>query len=231
MTKFGQMASAALVLGIMAILAGCGGGDDGSAATPTPASAAPPSAAAPAPTSSNRAPTIQGQAATSVVAGQSYTFQPTASDADGDSLTFSASNLPSWATLNASTGRVSGTPSAADVATFSAITITVSDGKTSASLAPFNIAVTQIGIGSATLSWSAPQRNTDGTSLQDLAGFEVLWGRAPDSLDQRVRLSNPSLSTYVVENLSSGTWYFSVVAVNSAGLSSAPSQVASKAIS
>jgi hypothetical protein len=231
MTKFGQLVSSAL-LSCMLFLAGCGGGDEGSAATPvgaTPPPASNPSTSPPA--SSNRAPTIQGQAATSVVAGQSYSFQPTASDPDGDALTFSVSNLPSWASFNASTGRISGTPTAADVATYSGITITVSDGSASASLGPFAIAVTAVATGSATLSWLPPQQNTDGSALYDLAGFEVLWGRSPNALDQRVQLKNPSISTYVVENLSPGTWYFAVVAVNASGVASAPSSLASKTIS
>lgn len=230
MTKIGNVAYAGLALTLLVTLSACGGGGDGSDS----AGVNPPAANVPPPASgsgSNRAPTIQGQAATSVVAGQSYTFEPTASDPDGDALTFSATNLPAWATLNAATGRISGTPTAADVSNFTGITITVSDGRTSASLAPFNVAVTQIGTGSATLSWSPPMQNTDGSVLQNLAGYEVLWGRSPDALDQHATLNNPSLSTYVVGNLSPGTWYFAVVAINSDGASSAPSQVASKAIS
>src|SRR5690606_24273153 len=88
----------------------------------------------------NRAPSISGSPATSVTQGVAYTFQPTASDADGDSLTFSIINRPSWATFNGSTGRLQGTPTAA--ATHSDIRITVSDGKATAPLAAFTIVVT-----------------------------------------------------------------------------------------
>ena len=59
---------------------------------------------------SNRAPTISGTPATSVTVGKSYSFRPTASDADGNSLGFSIQNKPSWASFATSTGTLSGTP-------------------------------------------------------------------------------------------------------------------------
>jgi hypothetical protein len=49
-------------------------------------------------------------------------------------------------------------------------------------------------------------------------------------LSRSVSLTNASLSTYVIDNLTPGTWYFAVAAVNSQGVSSALSSVASKTI-
>jgi len=122
----------------------------------------------------NHAPTISGSPTASVVAGMSYSFTPTASDADNDTLSFSISNKPSWATFSVSTGQLSGTPAAADVATDSNITISVSDGKATTALAAFSIAVTQSANGNATLSWSPPTSNTDGSTLTNLAGLQHL---------------------------------------------------------
>jgi hypothetical protein len=209
----------------MVALAGCGGGgDSGDGATgggnPPPAGG------------SNAPPTIQGQPNGSVVAGQAFSFQPAASDPNGDSLTFSITNLPAWATFNSSTGRISGTPAAADVATYSGIAVSVSDGQASASLPAFAITVmqAQAANGSATLSWVAPLQNADGSPLTDLAGFQVQYGRSEGDLTQIVTLNNASLNRYVVENLSAGTWFFSVAAINSRGVLSAFSSVASKTI-
>ena len=42
----------------------------------------------PPPGSTNSAPRISGNPATAVTVGDAYSFKPTASDADGDSLTF-----------------------------------------------------------------------------------------------------------------------------------------------
>ncbi|MGD8616117.1 MAG: putative Ig domain-containing protein [Gammaproteobacteria bacterium] len=93
-------------------------------------------------TTENNAPTIGGVPATSVAEDSAYLFQPSASDADGDSLTFSIQNRPVWASFNSGTGRLSGTPGNNDVGSYGSITITVSDGSSSASLAPFSITVT-----------------------------------------------------------------------------------------
>src|SRR5579871_5647131 len=91
--------------------------------------------------SNNTPPTISGTPAATVVAGSAYAFTPTASDADGDTLTFSVTNLPDWASFESSTGAISGTPAPASVGTYPSITISVSDGQSTTSLAPFSIAV------------------------------------------------------------------------------------------
>jgi hypothetical protein len=89
----------------------------------------------------NHTPSISGSPATSVVASASYSFQPSASDADGDTLTFAIQNAPSWATFSATTGQMSGTPDSDNVGTYGSISISVSDGEASASLPPFSISV------------------------------------------------------------------------------------------
>lgn len=59
--------------------------------------------------------------------GVPFTYTPSATDADGDTLAWSAAGLPIWAALNLGTGQISGTPQAADAGS-STVTITVSDG-------------------------------------------------------------------------------------------------------
>ena len=92
----------------------------------------------------NNPPTISGSAPRGAVEGVSYTFQPGASDADGDTLAYSASNLPTWLAIDAGTGRLGGTPPAGSAGTYSGIVVTVSDGKASASLPAFPITVTKV---------------------------------------------------------------------------------------
>ena len=89
----------------------------------------------------NQAPSISGIPATSVTEDNDYAFQPTASDANGDSLTFTISNKPVWAYFNNTTGRLFGTPTNEDVGITKNILITVSDGTATASIGPFNITV------------------------------------------------------------------------------------------
>ena len=83
--------------------------------------------------------------------GKSYSFTPTASDPEGQPLSFSITNKPAWASFAASTGRLYGTPGSTRVGTYSNIVITASDGETSASLGPFSIEVDQVDLGGGVL--------------------------------------------------------------------------------
>jgi hypothetical protein len=97
-------------------------------------------AAAPAPPV-NHPPVITGAPAASVTVGQAYDFTPTASDPDGQTLTFNIANKPAWAKFSYASGRLSGTPASGDVSTYSNISISVTDGMATTSLAGFAITV------------------------------------------------------------------------------------------
>jgi hypothetical protein len=178
----------------------------------------------------NPPPTISGTPATSANAGTAYSFTPTASDPNGSTLTFSVQNLPSWAAFDTHSGMLSGTPGAADAGTDSNIVISVSDGTSSVSLAAFSISVTQAASGGATLSWSAPTQNTNGTALTNLAGYHIYYGTSTGNLSQSVQIANSGLTSYVLSNLAAGTWYFEVNAYTTAGAESVVSNIASKTI-
>lgn len=88
-----------------------------------------------------------------------------------------------------------------------------------------------IGVGptttaSATVSWSAPTLNTNGTPISDLAGYNIYYGPNADQLTQVVSVSNPAASSQVLSNLAHGTWYFAVSAYNSQAAESGRSAVA-----
>ncbi len=179
---------------------------------------------------SNTPPQISGDPPSSVNEGQSYSFTPSASDADGDTLTFSISGLPSWSSFDASTGRLHGTPVAADVGVYSNIVISVSDGQASDSLPAFEISVEAISLGTATLSWTAPTHNEDGTLLTDLAGYRLYWGTTSGNYPNSVTINNPTVTTYLVENLSPGTYEFVATSFNAAGIESRYSGSAMKVV-
>jgi len=178
----------------------------------------------------NPPPTISGTPATSANAGTAYSFTPTAADPNGNALTFSIQNPPSWASFNTQSGNLSGTPGSGDAGTYSNIIISVSDGTSTASLPAFSIIVTQVANGSATVSWSAPTQNTDGSALTNLAGFNIYYGTSATNLNQSVQIANPGLTTYALGNLAPGAWYFAVNAYTTAGAESALSSIASKTI-
>ncbi len=84
--------------------------------------------------------------------------------------------------------------------------------------------------GSVTLSWTAPTLNTDGTILNDLAGYHIYYGTSASAMNQTVDVYGAATTTDVINNLSPGTYYFAVVAYSSLGTQSAPSPTVSKMI-
>jgi hypothetical protein len=218
----------ALATSCLLSIAGCSGGGGGGSApsagtNPTPTPAPTPT---PTPTPTNQAPKITGSAPSKVNVGQQYDFKPTASDPDGDALTFSATGVPGWLVFDPGTGRLAGKPSEADVASYGGIKITVSDGKASATMTIAKLDVVQSSEGAATLNWVPPTVNADGTPLTDLAGYTIRYGTSPGTLNQVIEIKNPGITSYVVENLAPATWYFAISSVNSAGVESQTTGVA-----
>ncbi|MFQ6005670.1 MAG: putative Ig domain-containing protein [Woeseia sp.] len=180
------------------------------------------------PAAGNNAPVISGSPPTTATVGNHYSFRPTAQDADGDTLSFSIRNKPAWASFDGLTGRLSGTPTSNDVGSHGAIVISVSDGKTASHLPAFSITVQAFATGTATLLWTAPTQRTDNTPLTNLAGFNIYYGQTSGNYANLIAVTNPGITTYVVDNLSAGTWYFVVTAFDANGLESNPSNEGSK---
>lgn len=85
--------------------------------------------------------------------------------------------------------------------------------------------------GSVTLNWTAPTENTDGTALgTGLAGYTIVFGESANDLSQSVAITNASATSYTFADLPSGTWYFSIVSVDTAGNESPPTNVVSATI-
>ena len=76
------------------------------------------------------------------------------------------------------------------------------------------------GVHNLTLTWSAPTDNADGTPLTDLTGYKIRYGTASGNYSQKLILANPGLNRYVVDNLGSGTYFFTISAYNQAGTES-----------
>jgi len=81
---------------------------------------------------------------------------------------------------------------------------------------------------SATISWSVPQLNTDGTSLTDAAGYRVYYGTQPGNLSNTLLASGAFVSSVDVTGLAQGTYFFAVSTINASGVESAPSDPASR---
>jgi len=95
-------------------------------------------------TGQNTAPAISGVPLTSVSENGVYRFAASATDTDGDTLTFSITNKPVWANFDTATGELRGVPGNADIGTTPVIVIQVSDGTDSVSLPAFTITILAI---------------------------------------------------------------------------------------
>jgi hypothetical protein len=162
--------------------------------------------------------------------GDNYVFTPTANDPDGDTITFAITNKPRWASFDTSTGQLSGQPLLSDEGLYSNVSISVSDGTATSSLPAFSIEVTQTALGAMILSWTAPTENTDGSALTDLAGFKLYYGTSAGSYTHQVRIDNPSISTYLIDNLLPKTYYVVATSFNQAGVESSYSNMAIKTV-
>jgi hypothetical protein len=179
---------------------------------------------------SNTAPTISGTPVTTAKTTLPYSFQPNAQDVDGDRLTFSIQSKPDWTTFDPASGQLQGVPPAGSNGTYTGVQITVSDGSTTTALAPFSITVTDPIVGSAELAWQPPMANEDGSTLTDLSGYVIRYGKTAGALDQSIRITNPGTTAYVVDQLIEGTWYFTLSSVNASGVESRPTGYVSKTI-
>ena len=111
------------------------------------------------------------------------------------------------------------------------MTVTASDGFSTASLPAFTVAVAgAANSGSAALSWVAPTLRTDGTALTNLAGFRIYYGKVSGSYPNSISITNPKLGGYTVEALPAGTYYFVTTAFDAYGNESAYSNPVSKTI-
>jgi Putative Ig domain len=220
MMRVGLSGNAALIVAAVVMssaLAACGG-DSGSAASQAASTNASFPINRAAPTTETAGMQINGSPVTTATVGQAYSFQPTVASAASTALKFSIADTPAWAKFDPTSGKLTGTPSASQVGTYKGITISVVAGATTAALPAFSIVVTEGNSQSnVTLSWQAPTENADGSALVDLKGYKVHYGSASKTYSDTIQVANPGLTTFVVQNLNAGKYYFAVTAYNSTG--------------
>lgn len=193
--------------------------------------ASPPSASPSTVPSSLPAPVetlhLQGSPPTTVSAGTQYYFRPTLSKS-AMAVTFTIADLPTWAHFDSTTGALAGTPATKDEGTTGQIIISANTPDSSASLTPFTIKVGSAGVdstASTSLSWIAPTENTDGSPATQLAGYHIYYGPAANEMTTKVSVNGAASTSYMVDGLSSGTYYFTVAAYTNDGAESSHSAV------
>jgi hypothetical protein len=82
----------------------------------------------------------------------------------------------------------------------------------------------------ATLSWERPRRNLDGSALGNLAGYFIYYGKDPTHLSGMIRITDPLVTTYTIDKLGTGIYYFRIVAFTDTGTKGDASPIVSKTI-
>jgi hypothetical protein len=196
-----------------ALVSGCGGDDSADSLARQPAS---PTSAPPA--AQNTAPKISGKADTSATVGIEYKFQPSATDPEQDLVTFTIANKPAWAKFDASNGLLSGTPTVKDAGGYDDIEIAATDGKSVTPLPAFTLLVRTTDAAEAvSIAWTPPTRYTDGSTLTDLSGYRIHYGKESKNYENSVDVSNASLTRFVLESLPPGKYYFALTALSGSG--------------
>lgn len=169
---------------------------------------------------------LTGTPPTTVNADQLYAFRPTFSGPRYGTLVFEIVNKPVWAVFSVFSGQLIGTPKPNEGGAYNNIRISVTDGKTRVTLRDFSITVRAPSQPrSLTISWEPPARNTDGTTITDLAGYRIYLGRSKTAMTPRATITNPGVSRYFIEPVESGQHYVAVTAFNKQGHESTLSEV------
>lgn len=164
----------------------------------------------------------------SLAQGQTLDFTLSASSSDGRTVTprLTWSTTPAAASCTASGGTGwAGTKAASGTQTLAGVTASQS----------YVLQCSWPGATIAVVNWTPPTTNTDGTPYTNPNGFRIQYGNtgpAEQQLTQSVYLNNAQSAgnTWTSPTLAPGTWYFGVKAVNTLGLESTLSNVASKAM-
>jgi hypothetical protein len=53
-----------------------------------------------------------------------------------------------------------------------------------------------------------------------LAGYNIYYGTASNAMTNKISIKTVGVQDYVISQLASGTWYFAITAVNTAGTES-----------
>ena len=100
----------------------------------------------------------------------------------------------------------------------------------SASAASASAVASPPALGSATLTWTAPETHADGSALRDLAGYRIYYGAASDNYSASITVSDPTATTHTIQNLPAGTYYFVVKAYDKGNAESTRSPEVNKTI-
>ncbi len=178
----------------------------------------------------NSAPVVAELADETAIVGAPYSRQVTASDADEDAVTYTATGLPAGVTVDGASGLISGTPTTAGT---SEVVVTADDGRGGTDEGAYTLVVEPAS--------AAPLSAPTGVTATASSGQIVLaWAQSPEDVagynvylregatDRLVAVTGASRLSVTFGGLVNGTTYtYVVVARGTDGQLSAPSAEAS----
>jgi hypothetical protein len=136
----------------------------------------------------------------------------------GGESTSGTSNVSSAPSASASVARTAtATPQATPVMNVPAQIVSSTSSTPAATAVPTTTGVALI--------WTAPADNTDDSPLTALTGYRIYYGSSPTELSNTIEVSGGSVVSYVVPDLTAGTWYFAVTAVTADDTESNPTSL------
>ena len=81
-----------------------------------------------------------------------------------------------------------------------------------AALAPFTVNVTSGSSVVATVTWTLPTLNA---AEETVTGYRIYYGTSVAGMTQVANIADPTATSYVISNLSPGTWYFAIASYDS----------------
>jgi hypothetical protein len=144
-------------------------------------------------------------------ANQQFTATGTFSDSSTQNLTAAVT----WSSSNTAAATISNAAGSNGLAT------SIAEGSTTIKAMSGTVSGTaalSVADRSVSLKWDAPTTNTDGTALTDLAGYKLRYGNSPGVYQTTLTLGTGT--SYALNNLAAGTYYFTVTAFNNGGIES-----------
>lgn len=117
-----------------------------------------------------------------------------------------------------------------DAADYS-VRVTNSRGSVFSSVASLNVTPVQV-LSSIELTWDIPQQREDGSDLEmyEINGYVIVYGTDENDLSNQLAIDGGQTTNTILEQLSSGTYYFSIATVDSDGIQGAYSDVIQQSI-
>ncbi len=167
----------------------------------------------------NSPPSFQGSVNYLIKVNEVIDTQLNASDPDGDTLTYTTFNFPTWLTLDSNTGKITGTPTDHDIGTYSDIRISISDGNNTVTAGPYTIRVTDE-LFSIEINWMEVTQDVNGNDIDNIAGYKIYIKDTLTNYDQEAMVEGSSKTSHDINRLAPGTYNVTVSSLLASGLES-----------